>query len=150
MFQQKFMKLAAFAIILLAVFNINNSLALAGVNIDLGKPFSGVICTLNPSCFSFQNNQQPSTIDSNPTINIQSTGYSPNSLTVKAGSFVTLHIQNTGGGGCIQAFTIPSLGLQKVVPVGSSDIVQFTAPQNPGQIPFMCSMGMYRGIINVI
>ncbi|MCL4417535.1 MAG: cupredoxin domain-containing protein, partial [Actinobacteria bacterium] len=63
---------------------------------------------------------------------------------------ITLHLTNTDGRGCVQAFTIPSLGVQKVIPVGSSDTVSFTAPQTPEQIPFMCSMGMYRGVINVI
>ena len=150
-FQQKFMKLAALAIIVLAVFNINNSLALAGVNIDITKPFSGIICLMNPTCLPNQANQ-PNVVmaDNNPTINIESTGYSPSNLTIKAGSPITLHIKNTGGVGCTQSFTIPSLGIQKVVPVGQSDVISFNAPSQPGQLPFMCSMGMFRGTMNVI
>jgi len=148
---QKFMSFAAFVIILLAVFNLNNSLALAGINVDITKPFAEVICIVSPSCFSSnpsQNSIQGTT--DNPNIEISSTGYSPNNLSVKAGSLVTLHIKNTSGGGCIQAFTIPSLGIQKVIPLGTSDTISFNAPKEPGQLPFMCSMGMYRGVMNVI
>jgi plastocyanin domain-containing protein len=69
---------------------------------------------------------------------------------VKKGSQVSLHLKNSGGGGCIQAFTIPSLGIQKIVPIGSTETIRFTAPSQPGELTFMCSMGMYRGVINVI
>src|SRR5260221_531258 len=84
------------------------------------------------------------------TINITSLGYSPSLFAVKAGSKVTLHLQNTNGAGCQQAFNIPSLGIQKVVPVGSSDTITFTAPSQPQQLAFVCSMGMYKGEIQVL
>ncbi|HZQ30025.1 MAG TPA: sulfite exporter TauE/SafE family protein [Patescibacteria group bacterium] len=136
---QQFMRFAAFAIILLAIFNLNNALALTGINFNLGSIIFG-----NSSSVS----GQPATNE--PTVSLTQTGYSPNIITVKAGSQVTLHLTNTGGAGCIQAFTIPSLGIQKIVPMGNSDTVAFTAPNQPGQLAFMCSMGMYRGVINVI
>jgi plastocyanin domain-containing protein len=34
--------------------------------------------------------------------------------------------------------------------VGTSETLEFDAPQQKGGIPFMCSMGMYKGVINVI
>jgi uncharacterized protein len=84
------------------------------------------------------------------TINITSLGYTPSLFAVKAGSKITLHLENTNGAGCQQAFNIPSLGIQKVIPVGSSDTITFTAPRQPQQLAFVCSMGMYRGTIQVI
>lgn len=148
---QKFMRFAAFAIILLAVFNLNNSLALAGVNLDITRPFANIICVVNPFCFSSDAGQNSiQGVTDNPNIEIVSDGYYPNNLSVKRGSLVTLNMKNTSGSGCIQAFTIPSLGIQKIVPLGTSYTISFTAPSEPGQIPFMCSMGMYRGVINVI
>lgn len=151
MFQQKFMKLAAFAIIILAFFNINNSLALAGFDINIGKPFAEIRCILSPSCFSYPNSQSGQAYaNSNPTVEIKDAGYNPSSLTVKAGSAVNLHIINTGGRGCTQSFTIPSLGIQRIVPIGQSDTISFNAPNVPGPLPFMCSMGMFRGVINII
>ena len=150
-FQQKFYKLAAFAIILLAVFNLNNTLALAGFELKTPKLVSDIGCTINPSCFSSGNGQKEMKVaNNNPTIEIQSTGYNPGVLTIKAGQTVNLHLNNTGGNGCIQSFVIPSLGLSKIVPIGKSDIISFKAPDQPGQLPFMCGMGMYRGVMNVI
>lgn len=147
-FQQKFMKIAAFAIILLAIFNINNAIALSGSNLTLGNISKNIwcvfaVCESNASGIT-------SEINNNPTITIQSLGYNPNIISVKAGAQVKLKLVNTTGTSCVQAFTIPSLGIQKVVPPGTSDEVDFTAPSAPGQISFMCSMGMYRGVINVL
>lgn len=87
---------------------------------------------------------------SETTINIEGAGYSPSNLVIKRGSTVTLNLVNTSGGGRTQAFTIPRLGIQKIVPLGKSDTVSFTAPDEPGELAFMCGMGMFRGVINVI
>ncbi len=135
-YQKKFMKIAAIALILLAIFNLRNTLSLAGINLNLSSNQSPT-------------NNQTETID-NPTIEFTSTGYTPKTINVKAGSNVTLNLRNTNGAGCIQSFVIPKLGIQKVVSVGSSENIQFTAPNEKGQIAFMCGMGMYRGVINVI
>jgi len=150
--QQKFMKFAAFAIILLALFNINNAIALTGSNLTLDSIGKDAWCI-----FSYcENNQAVGNTNAqsapvnDAAIAIGSTGYSPDNLTVKTGTKVTLHLKNTGGQGCTQAFTIPSLGIQRVVPLGQSDTVTFNAPSQPGPVAFMCSMGMYRGTINVI
>jgi uncharacterized protein len=147
---QKFMKFAAYAIIILAVFNLNNVLALAGNNIGLENIGKGFWCTIS-YCENSENiSTQGTGVTESADIAIEATSYKPNSLTVKKGSTVTLNLKNTSGQGCTQAFTIPSLGIQKIVRLGASDKVTFTAPNKEGQIAFMCSMGMYRGVINVI
>lgn len=149
MFHANFMRLAAFAIVLLALFNINNAISLTGSNLTFDKIAKGAWCAV-----SFCGDASPSAHAGSPvtkaTITINSDAYEPNAITVKAGSSVTLHLQNKNGASCIQAFTIPQLGIQKVVPVGQSTDLSFTAPKQPGQIRFMCSMGMYSGVINVI
>ena len=148
---QKFMKVAAYSIILLAVFNINNSLALTGTNFTLNNLWGNFYCTFTFCDKDFAPTAQATAPVTDTTITINNDGYSPNNLTVKAGSEVTLNIVNKGGGGCTQAFTIPKYNIQKVVPIGGSDKVTFTAPNEPGtQLAFMCSMGMFRGTINVI
>jgi sulfite exporter TauE/SafE len=147
-FEQKFMRIAAFAIIILAIFNINNAIALSGVNLGLGSLGKGVWCTVAVCDNRVDTLTQE--INNNPTITIKALGYSPNSFAVKAGAKVTLKLVNTDGSSCVQAFTIPSLGIQKVIPPGSTDKIVFNAPNAPTQIPFMCSMGMYRGVINVL
>lgn len=149
--QERFMKVAAFTLILLAIFNINNVVALTGSNLTLNNIWSGFYCAISfcDKDLGISAAQAAAPV-SGATITINKDGYSPNNLTVKAGSEVTLNIVNKGGGGCTQAFTIPKYNIQKIVPIGSSDKVTFTAPSEPGPLAFMCSMGMFRGTINVI
>ena len=144
--EKQFMKIAAFVLIILSVFNLNNAIALTGSNYTLENTVKNIYCTL---WFCDAPNQNTTAV-SETTITITSASYVPNTITVKRGTNVTLHLVNKDGASCIQAFTIPSLGIQKIVPLGSSGTVQFTTPNTVGQIPFMCSMGMYRGVINVI
>ena len=146
-YQQNFMYLAAVAIILLSVFNINNAIALTGSNHTLGNMFKSFWCTVSWCKPEVSGLGKPV---SEATITIDAVAYVPNAVTVKSGKKITLHLQNKAGQSCIQAFTIPSLGIQKVVPLGTSADITFIAPENPQQIAFMCSMGMFRGVINVI
>ena len=148
--QQKFMRFAAYAIILLAVFNLNNAVALTGSNFTLDKMWTGFWCTVSFCSDSRVEAQGFSNPVSDTTISIEAAGYSPNNFSVKRNSSITIRLVNNGGRGCTQAFTIPSLGIQRIVPIGSSDVVSFTSPNQPGQLAFMCSMGMFRGVINVI
>jgi plastocyanin domain-containing protein len=103
--------------------------------------------------------KQPKTVSSyeldaapseNVVININDHGYSPNQITVKSGSNVSFKIQNDGAYTCASAFTIPYFNYQKVVQAGEAETISLKMPDSPTQIPFMCSMGMYRGVINVI
>ncbi len=146
-FQQKFMRIAAFAIILLALLNMTNALALTGFNAKAEGVGRGIWCTFAVCNASFAPSGEAV---AEATITITQVAYVPNTITVKKGTGVTLHLVNKDGSSCIQAFTIPSLGIQKVIPPGNSDTIKFTAPNTAGQIPFMCSMGMFRGVINVI
>ncbi|HSA83489.1 MAG TPA: sulfite exporter TauE/SafE family protein [Patescibacteria group bacterium] len=145
---QKFMRVAAYAIILLAVFNANNALALTGSPVTLETMWKGFYCTVS-FCSNTPTVQATLPTDE-ATITIQSTGYNPQQITVSAGRRVTLHLKNTDSYSCAQSFTIPSLNVQRVVSVGTTDTITFDAPKEKGKIPFMCSMGMYRGVINVI
>lgn len=140
---QKFMRFAAFAIILLAIFNINNAVALTGSNFTFENMMKSIF---SPAPVTKSTGEATD----NTTIDITSSGYNPSDITVKAGSSVNINLTNSNGYGCVQAFNIPSLGIEKVVPPGSSDKIAFTAPGKTGDIPFMCSMGMYRGVIHVI
>ncbi len=140
-----FSRFAALVIILFALFNFNNAAALTGTSYTIEGIVNKVWCVI-----SFCSDTVSSVTTNEATITINDVGYSPRNLTVKAGEPVTITLTNTNGNGCTQSFTIPQLGLQKIVPVGKSETVKFIAPVQPGQLSFMCSMGMYRGTINVI
>ncbi|MEK7570959.1 MAG: sulfite exporter TauE/SafE family protein [Patescibacteria group bacterium] len=145
LFKERFTKIAAGVLILLAVFTFDNSIALTGNTFTLGNTIRNTFCL-----FVFCDTSDVAVVQS-ATITITDDGYSPKNLSVKAGSTVTLHLVNEGAGGCAQAFTLPEYDIQKIVPQGNSDTITFTAPDKPGsEIAFMCSMGMYRGTIKVI
>jgi plastocyanin domain-containing protein len=124
------------AILLLALYNVKGALVLSGV--DMG----------------FLSKNQDTTIvsseNSELSIEIKPNGYSPKNFSVKAGSQVKIHLKNNDAYTCAQAFTIPKLGIQKVIAPGESGIIEFTAPNTPGKLIFACSMGMYTGVINVL
>jgi len=139
---QKFMKIAATALIILALFNLNNVLALTGSSWTVGDIFKQ-----SPK---IENNVSEVSPQQSVVIDIKEAGYSPNVVTVKAGTNVSFQIKNDGVYTCASAFTIPAFNYQKVVQAGKTEIIALKMPDKPTQIQFMCSMGMYRGVINVI
>lgn len=141
----QFMKIAAFAILLLALFNFDSALALTGTQWTLRNAANGAFCVI-----SYCTDSQIYAPVTEQEIRISPTGYSPNIFAVKAGSEVTLRLYNEGAIGCTQAFTIPALSIQKIVAPNKGETVTFTAPDKPGRISFMCSMGMYPGTILVL
>lgn len=145
-----FHKLAATAILLIALYNVNGALALSGSPVTFESAFTSINCSI-----SFCDNNgvvDASTPVQSATIYFTNRGYitNPKAITVKAGSEITISLVNKNGVGCIQGFTIPKLGIQKIVRLGQTETITFVAPQASGVLSFMCSMGMYRGAINVI
>lgn len=143
-FQSKFTKVAAVSLVILALVNINSALALSGSPVTFGSMQRKARDASTSVVLGDKQGIEEATIE------IEQLSYSPDVITVAAGSKVKLNLVNKNGGGCIQAFTIPKLGLKKVVRMGTTETLEFTAPTTPQTIPFMCSMGMFRGEINVI
>ncbi len=147
-----FNKIASAAIILVAIYNISGAVALTGTKWTFENIAKSINCSI-----SFCDNSASSNLVTTKTVNeatiyIEQSGYSssPSVIYIKAGSSVKLNLVNRSGAGCIQAFTIPKLNIQQVIPIGSSTTLEFVAPNERGPLAFMCSMGMYRGVINVI
>lgn len=146
-----FLRFAAYTIIFLALFNMNNALALSGrpLSFDVIQSFwcSATFCTPPPSSGNIVTQDALEQV----TITMDDyDGYSPKQITAKAGSTLTLQIKNEKARGCVQSFTIPSFGIQKIIPQGKTETVTIAIPNTKTDIPFMCSMGMYRGVITVI
>jgi sulfite exporter TauE/SafE len=149
-YKEKFMKLVAFVIIIFAIVTLNSAIAQSGSNFTLDGLGKSIWCTVSWCSDSKQLNVQEAKGITDPAITIEETNYVPNDINIKAGSQITLHINNKSGTSCIQSFTIPSLGIQKVIPVGVLDTITFTAPEKGTDVNFMCSMGMYRGVFHAI
>lgn len=75
-------------------------------------------------------------------------GYTPNVLLAEAGKPIRLNMVTQNARGCELAFTIPSLGISLMLPTTGTTPIDIPAPQS-GEIRFMCSMGMYTGVIKI-
>lgn len=152
-FKRKFLKVAALLIIYLGITSINGSLILMGSPLTLESLWNAIPIQINLGGEGGTQN----TANTVPLvegkqeaqINVLSDGYEPNYLKVKAGMPVKLNLVNNGSYSCASGFSIPSLGIRKNVLPGETKSIEFT-PEKPGKITFSCSMGMYRGVIEVI
>lgn len=147
-FKTKFLKLAAVAVIYLGVTSINGSLT------ALGSPLTlQAIADNFPKLTNLGNtgevSQSTQSLSQNPEIEVTSRGYSPNYLKVNKGQEVTLTLKSKDAYSCASAFRIPSLGISRNLTANDTQTVKFT-PDKVGKITFACSMGMYRGVIEVI
>lgn len=147
-FKTKFLKLAAIAVIYLGITSVNGALTAFGSPITLQsivESFPVGVGTQETTAVV----SEDSSASQNVEILITSHGYSPDYLKVKKGEMVTLKLTSKDAYSCASAFRIPSLGISKNLKANESQTVSFT-PTEAGKIPFSCSMGMYRGVIEVI
>jgi plastocyanin domain-containing protein len=81
------------------------------------------------------------------TIQVENSGYSPNRLLLPAGQEVDVHLVTKDVHSCSLAFVIPDLGYMELLP-DTGEVVVTIPPQTAGtSMQFMCSMGMYSGIL---
>lgn len=134
-FREKFLKIAALAVLYLGIVSANGAL------IAFGSPISFSLPTTS--------SPQESVTNQNVTISITSAGYSPNVIRIKKDVPVTITLTTQNAFTCASAFRIPSMGISKNLQPNDSQVISFT-PKVSGKIPFTCSMGMYSGVIEVI
>ncbi len=143
-FREKFLKVAALAVLYLGFTSINGSL------VAMGSPISFPTIQIDLA----GSNTQPTTqsdvsVTQNPVIEITAYGYSPNYIKVKKGEQVNLTLIAKDAFSCASAFRIPLLGISKNLQPNDKQLISFV-PTQAGSIQFNCSMGMYRGVIEVI
>ena len=146
-FRTRFLKLAAMLVIYLGITSVNGSLVAWGSPVTLQSIAENFPVTIDLSGGNEALVDLP--ITQNPEILVTSSGYTPNFIRVKKGTPVTLKITSKDAYSCASAFRIPSLKIAKNLKANETQTITFT-PQETGKIPFACSMGMYRGVIEVI
>ncbi len=144
-FNKHFLKIGAYILILLALFNLDAALALSNSPVTIRSAINKAYCIL--SYCDLARTTEPV---NEQTITFTPTGYSPNYFAVRRGEKMTLRLVNENASGCIQSFTISALNIQKIVLPNKSETVTFTAPSEAGRITFTCSAGFYPGTIDVI
>ena len=137
-FQRHFLKFAGVVIVMLAVFNINNGLALTGSNFNLASAFKSNGGSVEASAVP-----DSQIVDGKQIVKMAVNGYSysPSQFTVVQGVTVEWHIDGARAVGCGQVLIMPTLGVSKYLSPEGITIITFT-PTETGTIPFNCSMGM--------
>lgn len=144
-FRGRFLKIAAVAVLYLGVTSMNGALVAGGSPITLQSMIEDISIAINGNTVSNNNVAVTQSVD----IIVTSSGYSPNYFKVKKGSPVTILLTSKDAYSCASAFRIPSFGISKNLQANETQTITFT-PEKTGRIPFSCSMGMYRGVIEVI
>ncbi len=148
-FGRYFFKIAGLAVILFALVNINNGLAQNGINIPIPKiDWSNLIGGGSTSATSAEIITENGKLIQILRMNEERSGYVPNNFMVKKGIPVRWIINANFPYSCAASLIAPSLGIRGLLKEGEN-VFEFT-PEKVGDIPFMCSMGMYRGNIKVI
>lgn len=148
-FKGWFDKVSVALLIVLAVVSVNSGVALMGSIYTL-QNFAKV--ALSPVSSQAQGAEKSAEIIDGvqyATINVYSGGYSSESVVLKKNVKTVLKLKTNNTAGCSRAFTIPSLGIQKILPETGEETIEFT-PTKSGPLTYSCSMGMYSGLFKVI
>lgn len=137
-----FLRFSGTLVFILALFNLNSGFALTGI--DLSRVLAGGVnqATITAPAAAPGGVQEIS-------MRVGRFGYEPSTLAVRAGAPVRWTIDGTEARGCTSVLVIPALNITQPLRPGSN-VVEFTAPNQPGPLAFSCSMGMVRGTIDVI
>lgn len=137
-FAKRFMKVAGSLVLLLGLYNLNNGLALAGVN--TGEWFGDTEGTQGSS-------QRVNDIQ---VVNMKVKGldYLPSNITVQKGVPVEWHIDGSGASGCSSVIVVRDLKITQPLSRSNETIITFT-PERTGKIAFTCGMGMTYGQFTV-
>jgi len=75
-------------------------------------------------------------------------GYDPDAVVVKRGKPVRLLFRREESSLCSEMVVFDKIGRSARLPEGETVAIEFT-PDQPGEIPFQCQMGMLRGKVVV-
>jgi uncharacterized protein len=135
-FQQRFVKLAGAAVIVLGIVNIQYGLVLASGNLS-AAPAAG---KTEPSVRAMVQ----STPDGEKQIAVMRVvgyEYAPNRFTVTQGVPVEWRIDGRAAAGCGRVLIAPRLGIRKLLASAGTTTITFI-PQETGEFGFNCGMGM--------
>ena len=136
-FKKHFFRVAGIIVLFLGFSSLNTALIALNSPISLQIGSQDLQIATNDS------------INQNPEIEVTSQGYKPNYIQVKSGEEVHLKLISKDAFSCASAFRIPALKIGKNLQPNETTVITFT-PTQKGKLLFTCSMGMYRGVIEVL
>jgi len=129
-------------ILVVGIVYFSNSLSVYGINL------LPTVSSINEETTKIENNVKLEKENQIARMTVDSSGYYPNSFTVKKNMPVKWIIDGKNVFGCQGYFVVPALNISQNLKKGEN-IFEFT-PKEVGTINFSCGMGMYRGIFTVV
>ena len=123
-------------------------LVLGILSLNSGQLLRGSVHTFQNYWKVIAKSSEEKVVGSDVTINVSGNGYKSNVNTLKVGVPVKLTLITNGVRSCARAFTIPALGISKILPETGSTVIEFT-PTKTGLLTYTCSMGMYSGSFKI-
>lgn len=144
-----FKPVAAVAVVAIALMSMVSGARLLGIGV--GSPGGTAVdaAVVEPVAEPVAVDRTQMTAVQEATVQVATGRYEPARVRVKAGVPTRLHLVTSNTQGCIRAFVIPSLGIERMLPATGSEVVELPPAVAGTSIPFMCSMGMYTGVIEV-
>lgn len=156
--QALFLKFAAVAVIIFGLLAIEGGLNLAGSPVSYARVKRNFSVQQEPTVSTPTPTSTPTPAPQPapaaapaprpaPSVGVLSmtagrSDYLPAVMRASAGKPYKLEIKSDNSQGCGRAMTIPSLGIQKVLPVNGTTVIDLP-PQKKGSLEITCSMGMY-------
>ncbi|MBX3063336.1 MAG: sulfite exporter TauE/SafE family protein [Anaerolineae bacterium] len=147
-YQQLLALAAALLILFLGIVSLDGGLNLLGSPLAPSRLLASTLRFGDPTLSSTPIPAQIVGGTQELTVNAYPTQYSPSYLSAKSGQPIRLRLVTNNSYGCTRGFTIPTLGIQRLLPETGETVIDLP-PQPKGNLSFTCSMGMYSGIIAI-
>ncbi|HMN61348.1 MAG TPA: cupredoxin domain-containing protein, partial [Anaerolinea sp.] len=163
LFEKNFTRVVAVALLVLGIWTVDTGLNLMGSPVSLSRIPQLVAEAVSPA-------------ESNPTgglhvvapaggssgiiqkdvagetsgvieIAVADDGYTPQRVRAPAGTPIKINLTTAGTYSCSRAFTIPALNISKLLPATGTETLEIPAQKAGTRLQFVCSMGMYSGVI---
>jgi uncharacterized protein len=161
-------KAAAVAVIVAGVLSINSGLVLRDSSFTLERAWDRVLgrddtnMTMNPDMgmdMDMGGSDMPMADNSVVTVDaagvqhirieVGATSYSPSRVQARGGLPTQLTLRTSGNRDCTRGFVIPAMNLERTLPETGETMIDLGTPA-AGRIDYVCSAGMYRGVIEVL
>jgi uncharacterized protein len=147
--RDRFLRVAAYALLIMAVYGANGVLAVLDSPITVQRLTSPITSFFSEERFAAAQTVPVVNGKQQVTINVLSNGYNPNFIRVKQGVPVELTLISEGAYGCANAFSFREYGISTFLQPTDRQTFVFT-PNRTGRFTYACSMGMYLGTLEVI
>jgi sulfite exporter TauE/SafE len=165
--EKSFVKVVAVVLLLLAIFTFDTGLNLLGSPVSLTRLAQNIFTQDSISTASISDPTLQAGVDTGgftsgilaptPTakpsnageinLNVTNRGYDPREVIAPANLEVTLNLVTNRTTSCSRAFVIPAYNFSVVLPETGIESVKIPAQTAGTRLEFMCSMGMYTGVI---